>query len=55
MRLTSWDNVIQLFTAVFYKISYLAGVFVPGKLFRPCLPYPRAYPRVELLKGASLE
>ncbi len=37
MRLTPGPNVIKLSLPVIYGCSYLARVFVPGKLFQPSL------------------
>ncbi len=53
MSLTPGANVIRDFTAVSYIFS-----FVLGKSFQPSLIFediPGPYPRLEHLKGASLE
>ncbi len=47
-------RTIKLFTTVIYGFSQYAGVFVPGKPSLKFLSKAGAYPRVELLKDASL-
>jgi hypothetical protein len=56
--LTPGANVIKLFTAVSYKFSQYAGVFVLPSLSSlvSCLwASPGAYLRVEHLKGSSID